>query len=86
LCNESLHNLDVRPRLGEGAHVVQVPAAKAAHLGERHAQVGGEPFDHLGAVGLGVLAIEDQSTEPPVELDQFSVYGKRGSRPRRLNF
>ena len=45
-----------------------------------------EPFDHLGAVGLGVLPIEDQSTEPPVELDQFSVDGQRGSRPRRLNF
>lgn len=86
LCNESLHNLYVGPRLREGAHVVKVPPAEPAHLGERHAQVGGEPIDHLRAVGLGVLAIEDQPTEPPVELDQLSVDRKRGSRARRLNF
>ena len=65
---------------------MEVPPAEAAHLGERHAKVCGEPFDHLGAVGLGVLAIEDQPTKPPVQHDQFPDDGKRGSRPRRLNF
>jgi hypothetical protein len=69
LCSSLLHNCRVGPRLGEGAHVLEVPRREPPHVGELGAEIMGQPVDDLGApAGLG-LALEDIVADPPVEQD-----------------
>jgi len=84
LCSSLLHFL--RPRLGEGPHVVQVPASQAAGVGETCPQVGGEPLDHPGAPPLLGLPLQDEGSDAPIHADQLGVDCARGpnSAPRNL--
>jgi hypothetical protein len=56
LSNSLLDNFGIRPGLGEGAHVHQVGAGKALHVGKGGAQVMGQALDDLGAPALLGLA------------------------------
>jgi hypothetical protein len=83
LCSGLLHKLlNVRPALGDRAHVVQVASRQATHVRELAAQVVSEPIDHLGAPAVFGLALKDRSADAPVELEQFGVCHSSGSNPR----
>ncbi len=71
----------LRPRLGEGPHVVQIPAAEPASVGETGAEVGGEPLDHPGAPPLCRLPLQDEVPDAPIHADQLA-FAARAARTR----
>lgn len=81
LCKHPLHEFPVRPGLGEGPHILEVPGREAGGLRELGPQVHGQPVDDLGAPALGRLPGQDVLADGPVEQHQFAVDGHRGAQP-----
>ena len=75
LCSNLLHNCQVGPLGGEGAHVFEVARREALHVGKGLAQVGGEAVHDLGAPALTFLPVQDHPANVPVEQHHRRVGG-----------
>lgn len=73
LANRLLADCLLAPGRGHLPHVFEVAAGQAAHVGERGAQVGGEPVDNAGAPALLALALEHRVAQAPVQPEQLAV-------------
>src|SRR5271170_1371842 len=78
LCSNLLHNRFVRPRRGEGPHVLQRTQAETFDPGELVLEIVSQPVDHPGPPPLASLPSENVATDRPVEQHQFAVDGQRG--------
>lgn len=63
----------IRAVLREEAHVLEVAAGPAAHVGECIPDVARQAVDHLGSPALRVLPRQDFAPDAAVELPQFGV-------------
>jgi hypothetical protein len=65
--------------LGKTAHVQQVAARKALHVGERRRQVFGKLVNNFGTPALCLLPLQNVAADVPVQQNQFAVDGQRGA-------
>ena len=75
-----LHNLGVRPSLGEGTHVAQIPEAEALHAGKFRSEILGQAVHHLRSPPLSRKAGGEILSDGPVELDGFLVERQGGAQ------
>jgi hypothetical protein len=68
-----LQNLGVRPGLGEGTHVAQIPEAEALHAGKFRPEILGQTIHHLRPPPLRREPGGEILSNGPVELDGFLV-------------
>ena len=76
LCKSLLHDCPLRPCRSEGAHVFEVARREALHVGERLAQVRGQPVDDLRTPAFAFLPVEDDAADVPVVQDHRCVGGE----------
>jgi len=74
LCNSLLHNWEVGPSLGKGAHVHEIGTGEPLYLRKSRVQILGQASNDL--IPPALLGLPDQNILPrlPVEFDQFPVY------------
>jgi len=58
-CHKLWHFCGVRPDLGQGPHVLEVPRTIPLDSGKLYLQVMRQPLDDFGAPTLGPLTLED---------------------------
>lgn len=85
LCKHPLHNLRLRPALGERSHVLQVAGRKPLHLRKRRTQVFGEAVDDLRSVALLPLLFQNRPTDLPIQENQLAVDSEHGAHLPRLD-
>lgn len=85
LSNSLLDDCGFGPGFGEGAHVKQIGAGKAFHLGKSGAEVAGEAFNDFGTPALLGLTGEDVFSKLPVECDELAIDRERGTLLCLLN-
>jgi hypothetical protein len=82
LCSQWLHFFEVWPQGGEPAHVERVAAGEASCSSGLDSQVLTDASDDIVAPAVGLLLIQDVSTDGPVQHDQLAVDCARRSSPR----
>ena len=85
LSNSLLDDYGIGPGFGEGAHVEQVGAGKAFHLGKGGAEVAGKALDDFGSPALLGLPGEDVFSKLLVERDELTIDRERGPLLRLMD-
>lgn len=76
LCSKLLHNSLARPRVGERAHVFEIPRREYLHPREHSSEIGGQSIDHLRSPAESGFSIEDVATDAPGEQHELAIDGE----------
>ncbi len=81
LSKRRLDNFGAPPCFGKGAHVHEIRAGEARHVGEFGAKVAGHAVDDLRAPAVLFLLVEDAPSDVPIEGQLLGVGGQQCAQP-----